>query len=376
MARLTLTDVGRAALADPQNTGTRAVTVTRVAIGTGTTPANTDDSERAALRSQVDAAAAGGDPPTPAGVIDVRSTHEVAAVHPITEVGLLARIGAAGDEFLFAYWCGASASDAIATTTAGSRLTIYSYLRFAAELQSATVTLDARVDLHVGTSPATVAARGIVELATAAEARAGSDGERAVTPAALAAALAALRTRPPAGVVMAFAGDAIPDGYLELNGQAVSRTDYAALFALWGANYGAGDGSTTFNLPNLQRRTIVGAGGVAHSALGNVVGNVGGRESFNLVEGHLPPHSHSIRTDGTHRHAFNVHQSRIYSSDDDADRSVNVLGPDTLSTKYAGAHSHGGRTGSTGGDRRFFGGQRPLETYPPVMVMRWIVSAG
>lgn len=55
----------------------------------------------------------------------------------------------------------------------------------------------------------------------------------------------------PAGTVIAFAANANPSGYILCNGAAVSRTTYAALFEVIGTTYGAGDGSTTFNLPNL-----------------------------------------------------------------------------------------------------------------------------
>lgn len=50
----------------------------------------------------------------------------------------------------------------------------------------------------------------------------------------------------------------VPDGWLQCNGAAVSRTTYAALFAVIGTKYGSGDGRTTFNLPNIHRRFIEG----------------------------------------------------------------------------------------------------------------------
>lgn len=64
----------------------------------------------------------------------------------------------------------------------------------------------------------------------------------------------------PVGTVLPFAGASAPTGYLLCNGAAVSRTTYAALFAAIGELYGAGDGSTTFNLPNVVGRMPVGAG--------------------------------------------------------------------------------------------------------------------
>ena len=58
----------------------------------------------------------------------------------------------------------------------------------------------------------------------------------------------------PVGTIIAYAGKTIPDGYLLCNGGPISRTTYARLFAAIGTTYGAGDGTTTFNLPNLHRR--------------------------------------------------------------------------------------------------------------------------
>ena len=60
----------------------------------------------------------------------------------------------------------------------------------------------------------------------------------------------------PTGMISAF--HTVPDGWLQCNGAAVSRTTYAALFAVIGTKYGSGDGSTTFNLPNLHHKFIEG----------------------------------------------------------------------------------------------------------------------
>lgn len=93
----------------------------------------------------------------------------------------------------------------------------------------------------------------------------------------------------PSGMIMSWPNTgALPSGWLECNGAAVSRTTYADLFAAIGTTWGAGDGSTTFNLPDLQRRTLVGAGGSGTADLGNAVGNTGGVEGVTLTQGHLP----------------------------------------------------------------------------------------
>ena len=83
----------------------------------------------------------------------------------------------------------------------------------------------------------------------------------------------------PVGIVQAYAGTTIPNGWLLCDGSAVSRTDYAALYAVIGTTYGAGNGSTTFNLPNLIDRFVQGnatAGTVKSAGLPNITGAIGG----------------------------------------------------------------------------------------------------
>lgn len=82
----------------------------------------------------------------------------------------------------------------------------------------------------------------------------------------------------PIGVVQAFAGSTTPQGWLLCDGSAVSRTDYADLYAVIGDTYGAGDGSTTFNLPNLVDKFIQGnatSGTEKTAGLPNITGVFG-----------------------------------------------------------------------------------------------------
>lgn len=62
----------------------------------------------------------------------------------------------------------------------------------------------------------------------------------------------------PVGVVLPFAGTTAPVGWQLCNGQAISRGNYAALYAVIGDTYGSGNGTTTFNLPDLRGRTVIG----------------------------------------------------------------------------------------------------------------------
>lgn len=73
----------------------------------------------------------------------------------------------------------------------------------------------------------------------------------------------------PLGTINAFGGTTAPEGWLLCQGQAISRTDYADLFAVISTNFGAGDGSTTFNLPDLRGEFLRGAGTNSHSGQGN-----------------------------------------------------------------------------------------------------------
>lgn len=80
----------------------------------------------------------------------------------------------------------------------------------------------------------------------------------------------------PAGAVLPFAGNTVPKGWLLCNGQAVSRTDYDELFEVIGTTYGTGDGSTTFNLPNLVDKFVEGgstSGTVKSAGLPNISGS-------------------------------------------------------------------------------------------------------
>ena len=95
---------------------------------------------------------------------------------------------------------------------------------------------------------------GAVELATDAETIAGSPSNRAVTPANFNAFVANPSFSPgsPIGSVVTWVGSSSPNGFLSCNGSAVSRTTYVNLFNVIGTTFGAGNGSTTFNVPDLR----------------------------------------------------------------------------------------------------------------------------
>ena len=98
----------------------------------------------------------------------------------------------------------------------------------------------------------------------------------------------------PTGSIIEFGGAAAPAGFLVCDGSAISRSIYDDLYGVIGTTWGSGDGSTTFNLPNFQRRVSVGSGGVATGVLGNSVGSVGGNETHVITSNELPSHTHGL----------------------------------------------------------------------------------
>lgn len=97
----------------------------------------------------------------------------------------------------------------------------------------------------------------------------------------------------PIGAVIEWDSDTIPTNWLLLNGQAVSRTTYSELFALYGTRYGAGDGSTTFNLPN--RKTRVSVGKDSSDSDFTTLGKTGGEKKHTLTINEMPKHSHNTQ---------------------------------------------------------------------------------
>ena len=101
------------------------------------------------------------------------------------------------------------------------------------------------------------------------------------------------------GFILAFGVAAPPSGWLACNGSAVSRTTYSALYALIGTTYGAGNGSSTFNVPDLRGRTLIGTDGLAAGSftanLGSLdnAGGVGGAQNHTLTTAEMPAHTHA-----------------------------------------------------------------------------------
>tara|TARA_Y100001937_G_scaffold110100_1_gene155365 strand:- start:880 stop:1437 length:558 start_codon:yes stop_codon:yes gene_type:complete len=145
----------------------------------------------------------------------------------------------------------------------------------------------------------------------------------------------------PTATIVEWSSSSVPSGFLECDGSAVSRSTYSALFAIVGTTYGTGDGSSTFNLPNLSDKVAVGksnnkalastGGAETVTSTGNVGGSTG---NTTLSTSQIPSHNHP---------AANVSGS---SSGDPA--TPGATGSSTGSTGGGGSHSHNMSANFTG----------------------------
>jgi microcystin-dependent protein len=194
----------------------------------------------------------------------------------------------------------------------------------------------------------------------------------------------------PIGTLLPFAGSSAPSGWLIADGSAVSRTTYAALFAVCGTTYGAGNGTTTFNVPNLTNRIPVGSGG-SYSR-----GNTGGAASVALLWAEMPVHNHnlssaSVGSAGSHSHGGSTgfEGDHSHGVGNQSTRSDILAGGGTTtasngggSTGGGGGHSHSVSTDSQGGHGHSLAGStdnagsgNSHENMPPFVAMPYIIRA-
>lgn len=151
----------------------------------------------------------------------------------------------------------------------------------------------------------------------------------------------------PVGSVVDFAGSTPPTGWLICAGQALSRADYADLFAAVGTTYGAPSGST-FNIPDCRGRVVAGRdldqsgfAGRLTTPNSQTLGASGGAQTVTLTTGQMPTHTHAVtgstNSAGAHTHGFPGSNGTAF----DTSTTRFGLGNDgTLFTNSSGAHSH------------------------------------
>lgn len=187
----------------------------------------------------------------------------------------------------------------------------------------------------------------------------------------------------PVGTIVQTARSSATTGWLLCQGQAISRTTFSSLFAAIGTQYGSGDGSTTFNIPNLQNRVPVGKGSEVEF---DTLGETGGSKTHTLTESEIPSHTHtqsahahtfsgSTSTDGAHTHTTLINASLV-NTRTAGTASYNVDNGGSMSTSSAGSHSHSysGTTSSNASTINSTGGGAAHNNLQPYIVLNYMIK--
>lgn len=174
----------------------------------------------------------------------------------------------------------------------------------------------------------------------------------------------------PAGSIIQWASNTIPANWLLCDGSAVSRTVYPSLFAAIGTTYGAGNGSTTFNLPDLRGRVPVGKNG---GTFGTLAGT-GGAETHTLSVNEMPSHTHTqdphTHTQNAHTHAGNGGNLVVYVG------SGGNIGHPAGSQMYGtGAANATATNQNTTATNQNTGGGQAHNNLQPYLVVNYIIKA-
>lgn len=125
------------------------------------------------------------------------------------------------------------------------------------------------------------------------------------------------------GFVAAFAGSSAPNGWLVCDGSAISRNDYADLFAAIGTTYGSGDGSTTFNLPDLSGKLpLYDSGATLGSTTSGKAPNITGfaQGEVNFIKSSSGFYGGALYSSNNYNYQTRVEQSTTYNQS----RQINI----------------------------------------------------
>lgn len=201
----------------------------------------------------------------------------------------------------------------------------------------------------------------------------------------------------PVGTVSVWMTASAPTDCLVLDGSAIVRATYADLFALWGVTFGAGNGTTTFNLPDLRGKYVMGktAAGTG-STLNGTFGTIDHTHTISSDGGHThtgPSHSHTAATGATApatdvqgNHAHTVNTTPFGETIDKTGAGGGVVADDiTYTSSTTGAHAHtvnshthtisADGTGATSSDGAHSHTGATGANNPPTIAINWIVRA-
>lgn len=194
----------------------------------------------------------------------------------------------------------------------------------------------------------------------------------------------------PIGTILDYAGSSAPSYFLLCYGQAISRTTYAALFAVIGVTYGAGDSTTTFNLPDCRGRVVAGKdnmGGTSANRLtnqsgglnGDTLGDTGGAETGTIARTNLPNVTLDVTgtaaSNGAHNHDYIAPTGTSGAHETGSGRvgdPTSVTAGTNTSTNGAHTHSVTGTTSSINGGVA----QTDINNVQPTIIFNKIIFAG
>lgn len=178
----------------------------------------------------------------------------------------------------------------------------------------------------------------------------------------------------PGDMKMAAYDDAAALGWQKCDGSAISRTTYADLFAVVGVEFGVGDGSTTFNVPDMSGKFPIGidAGGDTDF---DAMAETGGEKTHVLLEAELAQHTHGLGTvavdsDGAHTHDLSLNNPVAVSTD----RLSTGSSPGLDATSDAAMASAGAHTHTLSGALDDTGSDTAHNNMPPFITMQWYIK--